>query len=487
LSKGWIHRLGQRLPWYSPGNTLEGRNVRNLYAETTWFGLLSGLAATFVSVYALRMGATTPQVGWLTALPALVNVVWLIPAARLIERQRKRMPLILISGLLQRLGYLAMALMPFLIVTGRVQALIVLNAVVTLPAAIISTAITALLPDLASPDKRGQVISVRWLILAATATVAALVGGRFLDLLPPPLNYQILLGGGAALSMLSLVYLRRMRVPDHPLGTGPARKLARTKGIPARADRLRPAVSGWARLRHRQGSGLPSAPCGAPLPLRWPTRQGRQALGTPQGMAGILAHREFTRFAIASFVLYWGLYLPGALWSVLRVRDLGASDGWIGLIAVVVDGATIAGYFLWGKVRAKRGDRWVLLVTGLGVTVYAAITALVPTIGWMIPTSILGGLTWSGCNLALFNVMLGVCPGDRRASYVALYTALLNVAAFGGPLLGTALADGIGIRWTFVLSGGVRLAGVALFAVLLRKTKQAPRPPRFSESSGVLR
>jgi len=42
--------------------------------------------------------------------------------------------------------------------------------------------------------------------------------------------------------------------------------------------------------RHRrsgtpQGSGLPSAPCGVPLPLPWPTSlrsQGRQAQGTPQ-------------------------------------------------------------------------------------------------------------------------------------------------------------------------------------------------------------
>jgi hypothetical protein len=73
------------------------------------------------------MGATTAQVGWLAALPALVNIVWLLPAARIIERQRRRLPLILWSGLLQRLGYLLMAVMPLLIVAGRVEALIVIN------------------------------------------------------------------------------------------------------------------------------------------------------------------------------------------------------------------------------------------------------------------------------------------------------------------------------------------------------------------------
>jgi len=150
------------------------------------------------------------------------------------------------------------------------------------------------------------------------------------------------------------------------------------------------------------------------------------------------------------------------------VRDLGASDTWIGLIAVVVDASTIAGYFYWGKISARRGNRWVLIVTAFGVALYTLLTALVPTIGWMIPTSILGGLTWSGCNLALFNVMLGVCPAERRPSYVALYTALMNVAAFAAPMLGAGLSDWAGIRIAFVVASGVRVVGALLFLRLVR-------------------
>ncbi len=414
--------MGQRLPWYAPADTLEGRNIRNLYAETVWFGLLNGLAGTFVSVFALRLGATTGQVGWLTALPALVNIVWLVPAARILERQRHRLPLILLTGFLQRLGYLLIALMPFILVTGRVEALILLNTLITLPTGVISTGITVLLPDLAPPERRGQVISVRWLILSTMATLAALVGGRLLDLMPVPLNYQVLLGGGAILSMLSLYYLRRIRVPNDGLSQAASHPRQR---------------NGWQRLRH--------------------------------SLAGIRAQRAFVRFAVASFVFHWGLYLPAALWSVLRVRELAASDTWIGLIAVVVDACTIAGYFFWGKVSAKRGDRWVLVVTTLGVTTYALVTAVVPSLEWMLLTSVLGGLSWAGCNLALFNVMLSVCPDDRRPTYVALYTALLNVTAFAGPLLGAALSSWAGIRLAFVVAGGVRLVGMLLFLWLVRE------------------
>jgi MFS family permease len=417
-----VHRLGQRMPWYVPTRTIENRNIRNLYTETTWFGVLNGLTATFMSVFALRLGATTDQVGWLTALPALVSVVWLIPAARLIERQQRRLPLILWAGFLQRLGYLLLAIMPFFIVTGRVEALIIINTLVTLPAAIINTAITALIPDLTTAERRGQLVSMRWLLLSLTATAAALLGGKLLDLMPVPLNYQVLIGGGTLLSLIGLFYLRRIKVP---------RSVA-PRPAPQPGQRI-----SWQRLQ--------------------------------DGLVGLFAQREFMRFTLASFVFYWGIYLPAALWSILRVRELGASDTWIGLIAVVVDGSTILGYFFWGKIVANRGNRWVLIVTAVGVSIYAFLTALVPTIGWMIPTSVLGGFTWAGCNLALFNMLLHVCPAARRPTYVALYTALMNVSAFAAPMLGAALSDWAGIRIAFIISAGVRGLGILFFLWLVRQ------------------
>jgi MFS family permease len=409
------------MPWYTLAHTREDRNIRNLYAETLWFGVLRGLVMTFVSVFALRMGATTGQMGWLAALPALVNVVWLIPAARIIERQRRRLPLMVVAGVLQRMGYLVMAAMPFVIATGRVEALIVINTLIMLPTGVINTAVTSIIPDLTTPERRGQVVRVRWLVLSAVATAAALLGGWFLELLPSPLNYQVLLGLGAALSLFGMRYLRRIRVP------GSVR--ARRSDEPRRRYSLR-------RLR--------------------------------QSLIGFASHREFIRFAATTFVFYAGLYLPGALWSILRVRELGASDAWIGIIAVTVNVSTIVGYFFWDRISARRGDRWLLRVAAFGIAVYALLTAFVPTIGWMIPTSILGGLAWSGCNLALFRILLDVCPQEHRPTYVALYTALLNIAAFAAPLLGTVLSDWIGIRQAFVVSGALRGVAALLFVWLVR-------------------
>lgn len=433
-ASGVLRRLWQQMPWYTSPDTAEGRNLRNLYLDTVWFGVLSGLAGTYVAVFALRLGATTGQVGWLTALPALVNIVWLIPAARLLERQRRPMPIILATGVLQRLGYLAMVAVPFL-PAGQVSALIVLCTLVAVPAAVINTAITALIPELASPERRGSAVSVRWLLMAIAETAAALIGGQLLGLMPVPLNYQVVIGVGTALSLLSVRYLRRIRVPDTALRSTASSAVARKAAPKGKAQR--PSVRGV--------------------------------------LAGVLAERGFVRFTIASFVFYWGIYLPGALWSILRVRELGASDGWIGLIATVNSVSIIAGYLYWGKVGARRGDRWLLSVTAVGVALYAFLTALVPSIEWMIPTSILGGVAWAGCNLALFNLMLAVCPCDRRPTYIALHTSLINITAFAGPLLGAAMADWIGLRPIFTISGALRFAGLLLFVWLLREKRTDAR------------
>ncbi len=50
-------------------------NIRHLYADIFWFGILGGSALAFLNVYAARLGATAMQIGLLTAGPAIVNLL----------------------------------------------------------------------------------------------------------------------------------------------------------------------------------------------------------------------------------------------------------------------------------------------------------------------------------------------------------------------------------------------------------------------------
>ena len=179
------------------------------------------------------------------------------------------------------------------------------------------------------------------------------------------------------------------------------------------------------------------------------------------------------RFAGAIFVFHWGLYLPSALYSVYRVRDLHASDAWVGLLTTVLRAATILSY-LWGsKITEKRGNRLVLIVSSLGLALYPTLTGLSPRLEPLIIVSVIGGVFFASYNLSSFNLMLEVCPPERRPSYVAIYTILVNVTAFLAPLLGTSLADLSSVRMALLMAGGVRLIGAGLLYGLLPSGKTA--------------
>jgi len=57
-------------------------NVRHLYADIFWYGILGGSTLAFLNVYATRLGASALQIGLLTAVPAIVNLWVSLPAGQ---------------------------------------------------------------------------------------------------------------------------------------------------------------------------------------------------------------------------------------------------------------------------------------------------------------------------------------------------------------------------------------------------------------------
>ena len=399
--------------------TVEEQNNRNLYLDVTWFGVLSGITSTFVSVFAIRLGASNTLVGLLVSLPALINIFWLIPSARIIERQRRRLPIIVLAGFLQRVGYLLIALMPFVLRTHRPEALVALVALITLPTATLSVAFTSLIAEVVPIGKRAQVVSTRNVLVSIISTVTMLISGKLLDLLPFPLNYQLLFGAGFAASLVSLYYVSRIQIAD--------------------------ASVAESRPRHK-----------TPLVTR-----------LRRSLKQIANQRDFVRFSASAFVFQWGLYLPSALYAIYRVRNLGASDTWIGLLSMTQSAVTIVTYLYWGRVASRKGSRRVLLISSLGVVLYPVLTGLSPRVELLLLPSIIAGIFGAGFNLSFFNTLLEVCPQERLPSYVALNTTVINVAAFLAPLLGTSLANFLDIRIALFIAGAVRLLGAGFFYLLL--------------------
>ena len=412
-------RLGRELVWrwFVPGEVSRAWNIWNLYREVAWYGVFAGVSNTFTSIFTLRLGGSDVLVGLLTSLPALINIVWQIPAARLIERQRNTRRLILISGFFQRLPALLLALLPVFLWHSRAAAVVCIMALGSVPTAVSNVAFTTMLASVVASSERAHVISVRRALFSAVTMVTVIAAGKVLDVLPFPVNYQLIFALAFVTSLLGLYYIGRIVIPDHD------------------TLRLEQSQSTHPGLRH--------------------------------SLRVVLAHRDFVRFSLASFLYQWGLYLPIPLYAIYRVRTLRISDGWIGALAMIESGIPAVTYYVWGRLAQKRSSRFVLLLGALGVCLYPLGTALSTRVELLLLVSLIGGIVGPAFNLGIFNSLLEVIPADNRATYLALFNTLLNVAAFISPVLGTLLAGWLGIRLALVIGGIARLAGFMVYLRLL--------------------
>ena len=108
-------------------------NLRQLYWDVVWFGILVGTTLTFLGVFAARQGASSFQIGLLSAGPAVISLIFTLPAGRWLEGK----PLIRsasLSAFGQRAGYLVLAAIPWLFFQPQMQvwAIIVLTLVMSI-------------------------------------------------------------------------------------------------------------------------------------------------------------------------------------------------------------------------------------------------------------------------------------------------------------------------------------------------------------------
>jgi fatty acid desaturase len=104
------------------------------------------------------------------------------------------------------------------------------------------------------------------------------------------------------------------------------------------------------------------------------------------------------------------------------------------------------------------------------------LVALFPNLTLILVWGILINVINPGVNLSHVNVFYRVCPDERRASYMAVYSSIMNAGAFVCPMIGVALSGVMDIRWVLVIGGVVRLLGAMMFSVLKIEGSSAAAP-----------
>jgi MFS family permease len=411
-----VQRGRWRNNWFFTPSNQQERNMRSVLIDGIGVGVVTG-AASFLSVFLVRLGASSFLVGLLTSLPALTGMLLAIAAGRFLERQRNMVPWYSRARVLVQGSYALIGFVPFLITDGSTASIviIVIWALITIPQTIVNITFTIVMGAVAGPRQRQYLMSRRWSVLGVTTAVTVAILGWLLERLTFPLNYQIVFIGSFIGGMVSFAFSRQIDIPNNP-------------------------------------------PVEEHTPAQQSLVQRMQAV-----VADLRSHQPFARFILAAFVFNIGMMLALPLFPLYWVRELNASDFWIGLINTVNNGIVMIGYFFWTAIARRYGNALVLWICSLGLVSYPLLTGLTDTVPPLVLYAGLAGIFGAGLSLVLFDISLSTCPPEHTASYIALYQFTTYVSTLIAPLLAPLLANWLGYSMALFIAAGMRLAGAGLF------------------------
>jgi predicted MFS family arabinose efflux permease len=277
---------------------------------------------------------------------------------------------------------------------------------------------------------RARFYGTRWGLMSLVSGSCIAFFGFILDRAVFPMGYQIVFLASFVASLMNLYYFGRVRL-------APFVRSETSQGAARRASSF---ALRWAQLR--------------------------------DFLRVFAAHRAFVRYNAAGFTYRVALMMPAGLFSIYWVTGLQANDTWIGLRGTAGYAALVLGYWLWGRMANRIGHRGLLFACGMAGAFYPVLTALAPSVAWLLPAALLWGLTISGIDIGLFDMLLLSAPADRMPSFSALANVLNNVALAIGPLLGAALAGAVGLRGALLVIGGLQLLATAGFFLLPNRAQE---------------
>jgi len=395
-------------------------NFLHLYLDIGWYGILSGSAISFLTIYAARIGATGLQIGLLGAMSAAVNLLLAIPTGRWLETQHTGRA-VFWSAVLYRIGYLPLIFLPrFFDAQGQIIAILLITFLMAIPLTPIGVGFNALFAESVPGEYRAHVAGMRNVMLAITFMLTSLLSGYILDKVPFPTGYQIVFALGALGAVMSTFHLYFVK--------------------PLQADALTPP--------------FPSPPRATP---------GKNAL-PPRSLFSSLRmdiwKTPFRSVLLALFAFHFTQYLAMPLFPIYNVNVLQLNDDHIGIGTALFYLTVLMGSTQIRKLAASFGNKKLTGWSVAGLGLYPLLLAFSSNAAHFYIVSLLGGLVFAVVSGAYANYMLEYIPAHDRPSHLAWYTIILNASILIGSLSGPVLANVIGLASALILIGILRvLAG----------------------------
>lgn len=396
-------------------------NFLHLYLDIGWFGILSGSAVNFLTIYAARLGASALEIGLIGAASAVVNLLVAIPAGRWVAKRNTGLA-VFWSSVFYRLGYALWIPLPWLFnAQGQVWALIVLTFLMAIPLTPLGVGFNALFAEAVPTEYRAHVAGGRNVVLSVAYILSSLVCGSILDTVAFPVGYQIVFAIGfigAAMSSLHLYFVRPLK-----------------KDRPPRLSDLQPAASSPANPPRQVSSSL--------------------RLDILRGPFGAIVG--------VMFFFHLAHYIASPIYPLFNVNVLKLNDDNIGIGTALFYVTVLIGSALLKRSVKRLGHQRVTGWGMIGMASYPFFLALSSQVWHFYAVSLLGGFTWGLAGGAYANYLLENIPDHDRPAYLAWYNMALNAGILAASFLGPLIADSVGLSVALILFAVMRaLAGVVI-------------------------
>ncbi len=211
------------------------------------------------------------------------------------------------------------------------------------------------------------------------------------------------------------------------------------------------------------------------------TRLDSEANASQPAQASILKDTNFLKF-LSYFALWtFAVNISAPFFNLYMLDNLDLDLRWVTIYASLISGANLVMLVLWGKLADRVGNRPLLLLVGIlvAVTPILWLGAGADSLSvwlWLPIIHLLTGAAGAAIDLCGSNIQMELAPVDRPSRYFAIAAAVGGVSGGLGTTAGSFLAqlDYIGgLPGLFALSAVVRL--LALLPLLfVREPRSQP-------------
>ncbi len=388
------------------------------------FAAMDGMAASFLTPFAIALNASMHIIAALTYVPHLFGAFVQLFTAKVVELLKDRRKILFVTAFIHAIMWIPLLLIPY-VSPEKKYLIIVYVSIQAVFAELMSPIWNSLMGDIVPVFERGRYFAFRNKVVGVVSFISAITAGIILNYFSPKnpfLGFAILFGTAFMARALSGIFRSMLHNPP---------------------------------VKYREGEKF--------------------------SIVDFVKRMDKTNYG--RFVIYIALFklsvnIASPFFAVYMLRDLKFSYlQFTALIAFELIASFVASG-IWGRLIDKKGTKIVLYITGMMTPLIPLFWLISNNFYYLIMVEMFSGASWAGFNLSSSNFIFDTVRPENRVRCVSYFKFFDGIATVIGAFLGGLLIPHLpawvfisSIPILFLISGILRLISSVVMLPTLKEAR----------------